>query len=379
MYAQNRCHQLFREEVKKSTDSNRDLQNQEKLIELMKFMDWFYQEKEELKKIVFNSKVDLESLPWEQKNRILAAQAKIDWYFIPLVSRQLRELNVEFVIRHLKSKNRSQLSDFLEIPAVIILPSKISALNRFSLGLDRLNKVRLVYSPFQLQKQAGAMYSPKNKFLYLHRESLFSKSFTSKSMMSHEVKHALFDAERNNEEAKIIVNYPVHIQFHSKKLSSDLYGSYFSFEELVAYAYSINSVAKDLIISNSDSDKSRLEKALFVTKSLSQRAFDSATAALKFVEMKDPFKVRFLTKSVEIEFASGETLILNIPQKNMVQYNEENFNYEYVKKELLKAQALAEFNLKYIFDAEISEMVVTRMARFRAAQVEFVESLNTEN
>lgn len=377
MYAQNRCQGLFESKSDLRSTEIAESQQTERYKEFLQFMDWFYQEKENLEKTTVDEK-SFEKLSLEQKSKIESIQLKIDWFFRPLISSQLKGLHVEFEIKQIKNKTPNSMFDYLEIPIVIITPSSRTGLNRYALGLKKLNAVQLAYSPFQLSRQAGAMYSPQMKTLYLHREALFKKSFVSKSMTPHEIKHALFDAERSHEKTNSVIQYPVHLNFKSKIKSTDLYGSFFSFEELVAYAYSITAVAKDYKMFNTDAESIRYYKTLLAIQKLSIAAKDVVDRALKFVEVSDPFKVQFFADSVEIQINETDTLTLLVPARDKARYSEVDFDYEYVKNELIKARKLAEFNLKYIKDAQSSGSAVTRMTWFRAAQVEFVENLNQD-
>lgn len=260
-------------------------------------------------------------------------------------------------------------------PIFVIQPTASSKLNKYAAGLNRISGMGLVYSP-PFNKASGftSAFMPSLNSIILHDHAILDGQFSDSRITTHEIKHALFQAERNGK-YKTKIKAPVHGFLKNTKSvtveNRKPYQSFFSFEELVTYAYSITADAKKIKRSGAFADRSTLVRSLEIMTSLSLRTKELSDTALYYVD-KMQYMVVDYDKSLTVRIDDDIILTLQIPNADIESYKKDPMAY--AKKEFQKIKRLAEFNLSQIQKIKFSADDQAAID-FRSAQVQFLEKL----
>jgi hypothetical protein len=363
-YAENKCHRLFSEKpsatlslLRSDEAEYKELQDQAQSIASQIKKLYTLTEKSELSDQIVND-----------------IYVRMNIVYIEKLKNFLNKKNIEFKIIKINDGPEEHLLD-IAYPIFIIQPTGSSKLNKYAAGLNRISGIGLVYSP-PLNKASGftSAFIPSLNSIILHDHAVLDGQFSDSRITTHEIKHSLFQSERNgNYKSKI--KAPVHGFFKNSKIvtldSRKPYQSFFSFEELVTYAYSITADAKKIRRIGPAADRSTLNRSLEIMASLSARTMEMSDLSLYYLDKMQNMVIDY-DKSLTIRIDDHISLTLQIPISDIENYKKDPLAH--AKKEFQKIKLLAEFNLSQIQKINLSHDHQAAID-FRSAQVQFLESL----
>lgn len=314
-----------------------------------------------------------------QKEKSTASEAKIveihkqfTENYIPQLESYLKSQNIEYKVSYQNDGPEEYLKN-LRYPIFTISPSLRSGLNKYALGIFKKVKVSLIYAPFMnLSQNFASAFMPSLNSIALPSNAIIDGQFAEAKISGHEIKHALFQAERNGL-YKPKIHSPTHGYVKNTKdfslVEKKPYQSFFSFEELVTYAYTISAEVKSIQRIKKPAQLADLNKYVEILKDISQRSSELCATAILHID-RLPWSVLDHDNSITVEISKEIKIVLQVPFAEKENYKKDPFSY--AKNEFLKIQKLAEFNLQYIQQVN-SNNILMLLSALKSNQVHFLE------
>jgi hypothetical protein len=294
--------------------------------------------------------------------------------YIPLLESILKKQKISYELIYINYGPEEYLKN-LSYPTFVITSEGNSKLNRYAKGLRRRTGTRLIYSPvFNRASGFKSAFIPTENAIALHDQAILGTQFSDSKITPHELKHLLFHAERSGRYVPKFKS-PVHGFVKNTKsfLESERkpYDSFFSFEELVTYAYSLTAAAKDILKNNSKQDLATYNKYIDILSDISTQSSDLLKTALLHLE-RLPWTVVDSEKALTVQITDDIKITLLVPNESLIEFQKDPFLY--AKKEFYKMSQLSDFNLQYLQQMNQAGGL-QKAVNFRSDQVQFLENL----
>jgi len=302
-------------------------------------------------------------------HRLTLIQRKISELYVPAVQKLLTDSGHTYVESAIVESESVHLKG-LRYPVFILKPESKTRLGRFARGMAKWGGVQIAYSPLlnQLHGFKASFYPGFNGILLPIKEVIAEK-VTEPQILGHEIKHAQFHAYRKGL-IDLKMEPPVHGYFKTGHTldKNEYYADFFSFEELVTYAYSISVEAKK-IKSHSERSQAEIQKYLKILKRLSERTLELSQNSVTYME-RLPWSVMDYNQALSVQIDADTKIVLLVPEKLKSTYQTDPLKY--AKDEFLKLERLAIWNIEYIRKINQSSDPLAAAMQLRADQVQWM-------
>jgi len=248
----------------------------------------------------------------------------------------------------------------------VIKPEGKHPLNVLARSLKRKLGVRVAYDPIYLTKNRGtsAVFYAVTNTLLLSHEAVQTGQVTLNE--GHEIIHAHFFAQQQNR-ISYLPKAPVFIEMFAAPgffSGVDIYTTYLSFEELVAYAYNIEG---DAHAQNAGFVRGRVTQLM----QISGRVLEAVDKAMDLY-VDDKFAIEMRNGQENLVFR-GDFFALAVVMPKELKTKPQIVAYKFMRD----AKALAEFNMKYFegYEQMRPEVLIEKARKFKSVQKKFIEAL----
>jgi len=305
-------------------------------------------------------------------HRLTLIQRKISELYVPVVQKLLTDTGHSYVESAIVESESVHLKG-LSYPVFIIKPESKTRLGRFARGMTKWGGVQIAYSPLLNQLHGfKASFFPGFNGVLLPAKEVIADKVTEPQILGHEIKHAQYHAFRKGL-IDLKVQPPVHGYFKTSHAldKGEYYSDFFSFEELVTYAYSISVEAKK-VKSDSQRSQTEIQKYLKILKRLSERTLELSQNSVTYME-RLPWSVMDYDQALSVQIDSDTKIVLLVPEKLKSAYQTDPLKY--AKDEFLKLEKLATWNIEYIRKINQSSDPLAFAMQLQADQVQWMNQL----